>query len=553
MKNFTLLTKVIIIMGITWLGFSSSTFAAVLTEGFESPSPAGVYGGITVTYSTGSWYVKGYTTADANDRKNGSSCVRLRGKSSSSDVDHQVAMLFDKAGAGTVSFLYGSYSTYSGGIIQLQQSTDQADASLGTGTWTNVGSAITVPAWSGSLLTATYTVNYSGNIRFRVLKTTQTTSSSVCVDDFSVTDYGVTAAATPTFTPAAGVYTSTQSVSISAATPGSIIYYTVDGTTPTTSSSVYSSTPISVSTTTTIKAYAVASGFGDSGVGSATYSFPTDVADLATLQSKMPASGTTTEYFRYTGNALVTYSYTTLTLIPNIYMQDATGGMQIYDSGKKLAATYNIGDIVTGFIGQITNYSSSPELIPIGDFTVNSTGNAVIPATITLADVANNYLKLVKIAGMSFSAGDGSAVFAGGTDYAISDASTAAGSVIFRFPVGATTYVPDYYTQVIPSTADVVCIPYKYTTKVELFARTKQDISTLANGINTPEIGSIKLYADGGKVVVVGANQGDLIQVFTATGSLVKRALAQGNDEFSLPKGLYIVKIGKDAAKIVVK
>src|SRR5207253_867197 len=43
----------------------------------------------------------------------------------------------------------------------------------------------------------------------------------------------------PTFSPAGGTYTSTLSVSISETTPGATIYYTTDGSTPTTASSVY--------------------------------------------------------------------------------------------------------------------------------------------------------------------------------------------------------------------------------------------------------------------------------------------------------------------------
>ena len=57
----------------------------------------------------------------------------------------------------------------------------------------------------------------------------------------------------PVFSPVAGVYNTTQSVAISCDTEGSAIYYTLDGTTPTTSSTPYSSA-ISVENSSTIKA-----------------------------------------------------------------------------------------------------------------------------------------------------------------------------------------------------------------------------------------------------------------------------------------------------------
>ena len=73
----------------------------------------------------------------------------------------------------------------------------------------------------------------------------------------------------PTSSPAAGTYTSTQSVALSTTSIGAAIYYTTNGSTPTTASTLYSSA-ISVSTTTTIKYIAVNSG-GSSAVSSATY------------------------------------------------------------------------------------------------------------------------------------------------------------------------------------------------------------------------------------------------------------------------------------------
>lgn len=78
--------------------------------------------------------------------------------------------------------------------------------------------------------------------------------------------------ATPTFSPGTGQYTTTQSVTLACATAGADIHYTTDGSTPTTSSPVYSSA-ISVTDTTTLKAIAVKTGMTNSAIGSAVYTF----------------------------------------------------------------------------------------------------------------------------------------------------------------------------------------------------------------------------------------------------------------------------------------
>lgn len=87
------------------------------------------------------------------------------------------------------------------------------------------------------------------------------------------------AVATPTFSPAPGTYSSSQSVTISDATPNSAIFYTTDGTTPTVTSTQYSG-PIAVSSTETIEAIAVASGFANSSVAPAMYTISLPVSDF---------------------------------------------------------------------------------------------------------------------------------------------------------------------------------------------------------------------------------------------------------------------------------
>ena len=76
----------------------------------------------------------------------------------------------------------------------------------------------------------------------------------------------------PVITPAHGLYSSAQSVTITDSTPNSVIYYTTDGTTPTTSSPQYTTSPISVTAASqTINAMAVASGSLNSAVAVSNY------------------------------------------------------------------------------------------------------------------------------------------------------------------------------------------------------------------------------------------------------------------------------------------
>jgi hypothetical protein len=217
--------------------------------------------------------------------------------------------------------------------------------------------------------------------------------------------------ATPTANPPAGTYTAVQSVTLTS-TEGATIYYTTNGTAPTTSSTQYS-TPISISTTTTLKAFAVKEGMDNSGILTAAYTIQTqtktgtsreDAIELTMdkwADGDIPATGgeqwfkfTTAEaqtsayihfmdsgtlsgaYVQmYTSDGTATGDKTSLGISYNTQRTGLTGGTDYYinvtPSSNSYKGTYRIG---------VVNSSSSSTLPSI---TIPTTGVTELTANNT--------------------------------------------------------------------------------------------------------------------------------------------------------------------------
>ena len=166
----------------------------------------------------------------------------------------------------TINLLTATTPTFSpaAGTYASAQSVTLSDATPG---------AIIYYTINGTTPTTASTV-YSGSIAVASTETLEAiaaasghTNSAVATAVYTI---NLLTAATPTFSPTAGTYASAQSVTLSDATPGAIIYYTINGTTPTASSTVYSGA-IAVSSTETLQAIAAASGYSTSAVATALY------------------------------------------------------------------------------------------------------------------------------------------------------------------------------------------------------------------------------------------------------------------------------------------
>jgi len=220
--------------------------------------------------------------------------------------------------------------------------------------------------------------------------------------------------ATPTFTPAGGTYYEAQNVTIDCATSGATIYYTIDGTTPTTESSVYSS-PVAVSTTTTIKAMGVKSGMTNSSVATATYTFPTimTIAEARALANN--------EYALVEG---------TVTLIDgrNVYVQDATAGIDLYLNSGTVPSTLALGDNVRAY-GKKTVYNGLVELTGIDGssstvFNIISSGNPLPVVVKTIAEVIDDGLTTLQATRVKIENATIGAINTGGNTPLTQDANT---------------------------------------------------------------------------------------------------------------------------------
>jgi len=121
------------------------------------------------------------------------------------------------------------------------------------------------PTENSSLYSYPIPVNNGMTIKARAYKT-GFTPSNVITRSFTIKE----TCASPTFSLTEGVYYTEITVSLSTLTSSAKIYYTLDGSEPSTSSLLYDS-PINITKTTTIKAITIKEGYNDSSVSTITY------------------------------------------------------------------------------------------------------------------------------------------------------------------------------------------------------------------------------------------------------------------------------------------
>jgi len=306
---------------------------------------------------------------------------------------------------------------------------------------------------------------------------------------------------TPTFTPPPTTYHSPQTVTISDSLAGTTIYYTTDGSTPTRSSAVYS-TPLAISTTTTIGVLATSPGYPQSNVVFATYSIVLPTAPAPTFSPTPSTFGTpqsvtlsntlnlpmyyttngstpTTSSTPYTApipvsmnttiNAITAaYGYLTSSVSSGTYLIQAPNPTFSPASGTFYTAlTVTVSDTVSGATIYYTTNGSSP--------TTSSTScsnpcTIAVPVTTTIKAIASGggyAASNVAVATYSISANNPTFSPPSGTFY-----STPVNVTISDTTSGVTIY---YSTTGFPSTSSPSCtspctVPISTTTTIRAMA-----------------------------------------------------------------------------------
>lgn len=281
-----------------------------------------------------------------------------------------------------------------------------------------------------------YTIAASGrhNYRFNVSETGEynfvrlkfavvlpepapTGTSKMVIDSvvvFGVPGVVVNVVETPVIAPNGGTYYDAFDATITCPTADAVIRYTTDGTEPTETSTVYTA-PVTINTTTTLKAKAWKSGMEASMVATVTYNFPPEVANIAAFKAASTATNTTV--YKITGDVNFVFRSTKY-----MYVEDESAALLIYDNNTTnpvITTTYNEGDVISGGIfGSYTLYNGMVEMIPVQN-TPAATGAPVTitPMVATIPTLVSQYntleSRLVTVENVTFI---GNKKFVNGTD-----------------------------------------------------------------------------------------------------------------------------------------
>jgi len=277
------------------------------------------------------------------------------------------------------------------------------------------------------------------------------------------------------------------------------------------------------------------------------------VADVTALRADVDANGLG-RFYEITGASLVTH---TDGFRNRKWIQDTNiSGVLIYDDAGVIATTYAVGDLVSGLRGTTTDSNGILRFIPTSDAgVIASSGNAVTPQTVTIADLnasADMYeSELVELQNVTFTDGDGTATFATGQNYDVTDGTN-------TIPKRTDFFGADYIGEIIPSIVvpSLVAVAGEFNGTTQIYVRDLNDITLSTDNFNAI---SFSLYPNptntGSLTITSSSNEAMNVSVFDILGKQVKNEILTNNtlNVSNLKSGIYIVKITQNTNSTIKK
>lgn len=395
----------------------------------------GIASSKTITYDKEGWSASGSSYC-ANK------CIKL---GTGSAQGYAITPALGITGTATLTFKAGAWSgdnnTLNISIAEGGGTLSQGSVTLANAAWTN------------------YTITISdGTPDTRIkFEAAQEKDNRFFLDEVAVYSSDVQTVSAPTVSLDDGFYITDQKVTLTAG-DGCTIYYTINGEDPTNESTQYTE-PISITTTTTLKAIAYDAEGNASFVVTKTYEFPITCNSIAEVKEQK--DGTTIKL--NLNNAQVVYVHNN----NDVFIKDASGAIDLYNMNIKNLTT---GKTVNGYIIAkytiYTKYNNNlPELVTneytSADNLEISEGEPVEPIVLQSTDnIADYVCNLVTISGATTK--DGSFTYIDGVQ------------VYDKFDIGYTA--PEANANV-----EVTGIVIPYNDKMEICPTSASDIAYTIN------------------------------------------------------------------------
>ena len=354
-RIFTLIAMCVFTIGAAFAEETTIDFVSLYGDAKVQPATPVTSGSFSFSFEKGnSLNAPAYfvSTSTSNPAKE----MRLYGGDTKGKFEGNTMTVTSTAAMKKIVFSEGSKFTYV--EVKASEGTVEYDAKTYALTWT------------GDASTVTFTVlcNATTSSQWRFKKATITTGAA-----------GETVVSKPTFSHEAGTYYSPFNLELKTGTTGAAIYYTLDGTNPTTASEKYV-VPIAIKGNTTVKAIAALNG---------------KVSEIATAEYVL---GTAVEvnniaaYKTVADETQVKFASPVTVLAQNgnnIYVKDLTGYTLFYGS---TGVTLKNGDeILAGFNGKKTTYKGEAELV-VNTYSNFHKGanNPVAAEAIQVSDIAKD-------------------------------------------------------------------------------------------------------------------------------------------------------------------